>query len=47
MKKVMVCLLALTFVLGVTAFAQQDSMSQPSDQAAAKGAQEMSGLPGH
>jgi hypothetical protein len=36
MKKVMVCLLALTFVMGVTAFAQQDSMSQPSDQAAAK-----------
>ena len=36
MKKVMVCLLALTFVMGVTAFAQQDSMSQPSDQMAAK-----------
>jgi hypothetical protein len=37
MKKVMVCLLALTFVMGVTAFAQQDTMSQtPSDQAAAK-----------
>jgi hypothetical protein len=36
MKKVMVCLLALTFVMGVTAFAQQDTMSQPSDQMAAK-----------
>lgn len=36
MKKVMVCLLALTFVMGVTAFAQQDTMSQPSDQTAAK-----------
>jgi hypothetical protein len=37
MKKVMVCLLALTFVMGVTAFAQQDTMSQtPSDQASAK-----------
>jgi len=32
MRKVMVCLLALTFVLGVTAFAQQDSMSKQSDQ---------------
>jgi hypothetical protein len=37
MKKLMVCLLALTFVVGVTAFAQQDTMSQtPSDQASAK-----------
>jgi hypothetical protein len=36
MKKAMVCLLALTFVMGVTAFAQQDSMSQASDQTAAK-----------
>ena len=35
MTKVMVCLLALTFVMGVTAFAQQDTMSQ-SDQASAK-----------
>jgi hypothetical protein len=38
MKKVMVCLLALTFAMGVTAFAQQDNnMSQtPGDQASAK-----------
>jgi hypothetical protein len=43
MKKVMVCLLALTFVMGVTAFAQQDTTSQkdtmsqtPSDQTSAK-----------
>ena len=37
MKKVMVCLLALTFAMGMTAFAQQDTNSQtPSDQAAAK-----------
>lgn len=35
MKKMMVCLLALTFVMGVTAFAQ-DSMSKGSDQTAAK-----------
>jgi hypothetical protein len=43
MKKLMVCLLALTFVMGVTAFAQQDSTSQKdnmsqtqSDQTSAK-----------
>ena len=37
MKKLMVCLLALTFVMGVTAFAQQDTTSPtPSDQTAAK-----------
>ena len=37
MKKVMVCLLALTFVMGITAFAQQDSLSQgTSDQTSAK-----------
>jgi hypothetical protein len=35
MKKVMVCLLALTFVMSITAFAQ-DTMSQsPSDKSAA------------
>jgi hypothetical protein len=35
MKKVMVCLLALTFVMSISAFAQ-DTMSQsPSDKAAA------------
>jgi Ni/Co efflux regulator RcnB len=33
MKKLMVCLLALTFVVGVSAFAQQDTTSkQSSDQ---------------
>ena len=38
MKKLMVCLLALTFAMSLTAFAQQDnSMSQPqADQAGAK-----------
>jgi hypothetical protein len=37
MKKLIVCLLALTFVMGVTAFAQQDTMApSPSDQTAAK-----------
>ena len=36
MKKVMVCLLAKTFMSCWSAFAQQDSMSQASDQAAAK-----------
>jgi len=38
MKKVMVCLLALTFAISLTAFAQQDSnMSQTqADQASAK-----------
>lgn len=43
MRKVMVCLLALTFVVGVTAFAQQDTTSQKdnmsqtqSDQTSAK-----------
>ena len=43
MKKLMVYLLALTFVMGVTAFAQQDTTSQkdtmsqtPSDQTSAK-----------
>jgi biopolymer transport protein ExbD len=36
MKKVMICLLALTFVMSITAFAQQDTMSQsPSDKTAA------------
>jgi hypothetical protein len=36
MKKVIVCLLALTFVMSITAFAQQDTMSQStSDKAAA------------
>lgn len=34
MKKLIVCLLALTFVMGVTAFAQQDTMAP--DQSAAK-----------
>jgi hypothetical protein len=35
MKKIMVCLLALTFVISITAFAQ-DTMSQsPSDKSAA------------
>jgi hypothetical protein len=38
MKKLMVCLLALTFAMSLMAFAQQDNgMSQnPSDQASAK-----------
>ena len=38
MKRVMVCLLVLTFALGLTAFAQQDkNMSQTqADQASAK-----------
>ena len=37
MKKMLVCLLALTFAVGLTALAQQDSMSQPkADQTAAK-----------
>lgn len=36
MKNVMVCLLALTFVVGMTAFAQQDTMSKQSDQTSAK-----------
>jgi len=38
MKKVMICLLALTFAMSLTAFAQQDnSMSQSqADQGAAK-----------
>jgi len=36
MKKVMVCLLALTFAMSLTAFAQQDSAMAPSDQTAAK-----------
>jgi hypothetical protein len=38
MKKVMICLLALTFTMGLTAFAQQDgNMSQiQADQAGAK-----------
>jgi hypothetical protein len=36
MRRLMACLLALTFLMGVTAFAQQDSMSMPADQAAAK-----------
>ncbi|HEY6766967.1 MAG TPA: hypothetical protein VI386_19585 [Candidatus Sulfotelmatobacter sp.] len=35
MKKLMVCLLALTFVMSITAFAQ-DSMSAPADQKSAK-----------
>jgi hypothetical protein len=37
MKKMMVCLLALTFAMSLTAFAQQDNMSQTqADQAGAK-----------
>jgi hypothetical protein len=43
MKKVMICLLALTFVMSMAAFAQQDSAASqgtsaqtPSDQTAAK-----------
>jgi hypothetical protein len=36
MRRLMVCVLALTFLMGVTAFAQQDSMSMPADQASAK-----------
>lgn len=36
MKKLMVCLLAMTFVLSISAFAQQDSAMAPSDQTAAK-----------
>lgn len=36
MKKVMVCLLALTFAMSLTAFAQQDSAMAPTDQASAK-----------
>jgi len=37
MKKVMVCLLALTFAMGLTAFAQQDStMSQAQADSGAK-----------
>ena len=42
MKKVMICLLALTFVMSMAAFAQQDSTAsqgtpaQTSDQTAAK-----------
>jgi hypothetical protein len=37
MKKLMIGLLALTFVMGVTALAQQDTMApSPSDQTAAK-----------
>lgn len=36
MKRLMVGLLALTFLMGITAFAQQDSMSMPADQASAK-----------
>ena|SRR5579864_6353963 len=35
MKKLMVSLLALTFVLGTVAFAQQDNMGQSSDKSAA------------
>jgi hypothetical protein len=35
MKKLMVCMLALTFLMGVTAFAQQDTMA-PMDKPAAK-----------
>ena len=35
MKKVMVCLLAMTFVMSLSAFAQQDTMAAP-DQSAAK-----------
>jgi hypothetical protein len=33
MKKLMICLLALTFVMSVTAFAQQDYNASPSSQA--------------
>jgi pectin methylesterase-like acyl-CoA thioesterase len=36
MKKVMVCLLALTFAMSLTAFAQQDSAMAPTDQTSAK-----------
>jgi hypothetical protein len=35
MKKLMVCLLALTFAIGITAFAQDSTMA-PTDQTAAK-----------
>src|SRR6202789_3082089 len=40
MKKLMVCMLAVAFAMGLTAFAQQDSMSQgqmaPNNSAAPK-----------
>ena len=36
MKKLMVCLLAMTFAIGITAFAQDSTMAPSSDQAAAK-----------
>ena len=35
MKKLIVCLLAMTFVMSVTAFAQQDTMAPPSSDKAA------------
>ena len=36
MKKVMVCLLAVTFLMSMCAFAQQDTMAKSSDQTSAK-----------
>ncbi len=36
MKKVMVCLLALTFAMSLTAFAQQDTAMAPGDKMSAK-----------
>ena len=36
MKKIMVCMLALTFMMSLSAFAQQDSASTPTAQADAK-----------
>ena len=36
MKKVMVCLLALTFAMSLTAFAQQDTAAAPADKMSAK-----------
>ena len=36
MKKVMVCLLALTVAMSLTAFAQQDTAAAPADKMSAK-----------
>jgi hypothetical protein len=36
MKKMMMCLLALTFVMGISAFAQDSMSKAPSDQMAPK-----------
>lgn len=35
MKKTLVCLLALSFMIGVTAFAQQDTMAPAADKSSA------------